>query len=75
MPGRCCKDVDDAAVTAAAAAVLRKMQSTLDLASLKRSLAERAWAWVGRREEGRKGCGKRARQGYGLCAASHASNI
>lgn len=41
MPGGCCKDVDDAAV--AAAAVLRKMQSTLDLASLKRSLAERAW--------------------------------
>lgn len=45
MPGGCCKDVDDAAVAVAAAtaAVLRKMQSTLDLASLKRSLAERAW--------------------------------
>lgn len=45
MPGGCCKDVDDAAVTVAvaAAAVLRKMQSTLDLASLKRSLTERAW--------------------------------
>lgn len=52
MPGGCCKDVDDAAVAVAVAvAVLRKMQSTLDLASLKRSLAERAWVWmVGGRE-------------------------
>lgn len=49
MPGGCCKDVDDAAVAVAAAAVLRKMQSTLDLASLKRSLAERAWVVVGGR--------------------------
>lgn len=65
MPGRCGKDVDDAAVTA----VLRKMQSTLDLASLKRSLAEGVGVGGGRRKE------EGARQGYGLCAASHASNI